>query len=215
MNIICWNCRGAGGKGFPTLIRDLRRNYEAHLIILLETHVSGDRGKIIRNKMGFDSCCVEEARGHSGGVWDANKLRTWLPEELVEKIIAMTPPSPWKDDDQLAWNVSSDGTFNLRSAYNSLDRNPSMPVQVFKYVWKWNGPERIRYLLWLVTNEAILTNATRARRHMTNIANCPRCNAEEETTIHVLRDCQFARKVWSSLVPQDHLSEFFNTDLPE
>ncbi|XP_057760081.1 uncharacterized protein LOC130980412 [Arachis stenosperma] len=147
--------------------------------------------------------------------WDANKLRTWLPEELVEKIIAMTPPSPWKDDDQLAWNLSSDGTFKLRSAYNSLDRNPSMPVQVFKYVWKWNGPERIRYLLWLVANEAILTNATRARRHMTNIANCPRCNAEEETTIHILRDCQFAKKVWSSLVPQDHLSEFFNTDLPE
>ncbi|QHO44405.1 Putative ribonuclease H protein [Arachis hypogaea] len=107
----------------------------------------------------------------------------------------MTPPSPWKDDDQLVWNLSNDGIFNLRSAYNSLDRNPSMPVQVFKKVWKWNGPKRIQYLLWLVTNEAILTNATRARRHMTNIANYPRCNAEEETTIHVLQDYQFARNV--------------------
>ncbi|KAL1362470.1 hypothetical protein AAHE18_03G083600 [Arachis hypogaea] len=86
MNIICWNCRGAGGKGFPTLIRDLRRNYEAHLIILLETHISGDRGKIIRNKIGFDSCCVEEARGHSGGIWVLWDSHYWKVEAIQQHI---------------------------------------------------------------------------------------------------------------------------------
>ncbi|XP_057738256.1 uncharacterized protein LOC130955425 [Arachis stenosperma] len=77
---------GAGGKGFPTLIRDLRRNYEAHLIILLETHISGDRGKIIRNKIGFDSCCVEEARGHSGGIWVLWDFHYWKVEAIQQHI---------------------------------------------------------------------------------------------------------------------------------
>ncbi|XP_072066677.1 uncharacterized protein [Arachis hypogaea] len=77
---------GVGGKGFPTLIRDLRRNYEAHLIILLETHISGDWGKIIRNKMGFDSCCVEEARGHSGGIWVLWDFHYWKVEAIQQHI---------------------------------------------------------------------------------------------------------------------------------
>ncbi|RYR22588.1 hypothetical protein Ahy_B03g067891 [Arachis hypogaea] len=66
MNFIIWNCRGVGGKGFHTLIRDLKREFEANFIILLETHVSGDRGNKIREKMGFDGVFVEESRGHSG-----------------------------------------------------------------------------------------------------------------------------------------------------
>ncbi|XLU48026.1 hypothetical protein S245_042840 [Arachis hypogaea] len=69
MNFIIWNCRGVGGKGFHTLIRDLKREFEANFIILLETHVSGDRGNKIREKMGFDGVFVEESRGHSGGIW--------------------------------------------------------------------------------------------------------------------------------------------------
>ncbi|RYR24559.1 hypothetical protein Ahy_B02g058063 [Arachis hypogaea] len=69
MNIICWNCRGAGGKSFHSLIRDMRKEYDAHFIILLETHVSGMKGKKIRDKMGFDGSFIVEAVGHSGGIW--------------------------------------------------------------------------------------------------------------------------------------------------
>ncbi|RYR03235.1 hypothetical protein Ahy_B06g082091 [Arachis hypogaea] len=51
MNIISWNCRGAGGKTFPNLIRDIRREYNANFIILLETHISGSRGAAVREKL--------------------------------------------------------------------------------------------------------------------------------------------------------------------
>ncbi|RYR43670.1 hypothetical protein Ahy_A08g040067 [Arachis hypogaea] len=64
-----WNCRGAGSKAFPSIIRDLRQEYEANFIFLLETHVSGSRGKQIREKMGFDKSFVVDATGHSGGIW--------------------------------------------------------------------------------------------------------------------------------------------------
>ncbi|RYR74412.1 hypothetical protein Ahy_A02g009125 [Arachis hypogaea] len=69
MNIISWNCRNAGGKFFPSLIRDLNREYNSDFIILLETHVSSLRGKTIRDKIGLDGSFIVESQGHSGGIW--------------------------------------------------------------------------------------------------------------------------------------------------
>ncbi|RYQ95819.1 hypothetical protein Ahy_B08g091198 [Arachis hypogaea] len=53
--------KGAGSKAFPSIIRDLRQEYEANFFFLLETHVSGTRGKQIRDKMGFDKSFVVDA----------------------------------------------------------------------------------------------------------------------------------------------------------
>ncbi|RYR40564.1 hypothetical protein Ahy_A09g046311 [Arachis hypogaea] len=66
MNLISWNCRGTGGRRFPVLIRDLKKKYDIGMLILLKTHISGDRRRDIRNKLSFDSSYYEEARGHSG-----------------------------------------------------------------------------------------------------------------------------------------------------
>ncbi|RYR06916.1 hypothetical protein Ahy_B05g074233 [Arachis hypogaea] len=76
-----WNCKGAASKAFPSIIRDLRQEYKANFFILLETHVSGTRGKQIRDKMGFDKSCVVDAIGHSGG-WPF----TWKRGNLAERL---------------------------------------------------------------------------------------------------------------------------------
>ncbi|KAL1316390.1 hypothetical protein AAHE18_15G062500 [Arachis hypogaea] len=82
MNIINWNCRGAGAKSFSYLIRDLRREFDANFLLLFETHLSGDRGKDVRNKLGFDGCFVEEASGHSGGIWALWDSSIWKVDIL-------------------------------------------------------------------------------------------------------------------------------------
>lgn len=38
MNVTCWNCCGTMAKDFAGLIRDLRYEYSASMIALLETH---------------------------------------------------------------------------------------------------------------------------------------------------------------------------------
>ncbi|RYR05351.1 hypothetical protein Ahy_B06g085222 [Arachis hypogaea] len=35
------------------------------------------------------------------GAWDKRKFRDWLPEDIVKRIMAMAPPSPWRDVDRL------------------------------------------------------------------------------------------------------------------
>ncbi|RYR43669.1 hypothetical protein Ahy_A08g040066 [Arachis hypogaea] len=57
------------------------------------------------------------------GQWDARKLQKILPEDIVNKIISISPPSPWKEADCIAWEPSSDGQFSIKSAYQSLGDN--------------------------------------------------------------------------------------------
>ncbi|MED6208863.1 hypothetical protein PIB30_049142 [Stylosanthes scabra] len=53
---------------FATLIRDLKREFDASFLMLFETHISGEKGQRIRDKMNFDGCAVEDANGFSGGI---------------------------------------------------------------------------------------------------------------------------------------------------
>ncbi|RYR79610.1 hypothetical protein Ahy_A01g004421 [Arachis hypogaea] len=105
------------------------------------------------------------------------------------------PLSPWKEADHIAWGPSSDGTFSTKTAYQ--------------------GPERIRTFLWLVTHNTILTNSERKQRHLTSDDSCPRCRCQEESAIHVLRDCFYAKSIWQKLFPPNGINCFFNTDLNE
>lgn len=69
MNILCWNCRGTAAKGFARLIKDIKQEYAASMIVLLETHTSGPTAKRIINKIGFDKNFLQEAQGQAGGIW--------------------------------------------------------------------------------------------------------------------------------------------------
>ncbi|XP_016167951.1 uncharacterized protein LOC107610411 [Arachis ipaensis] len=33
--------------------------------------------------------------------WDEAKLKEWLPNNIIDRIIVVAPPSPWKKDDQV------------------------------------------------------------------------------------------------------------------
>ncbi|QHN83294.1 Putative ribonuclease H protein [Arachis hypogaea] len=116
------------------------------------------------------------------GAWDEDKLKEWLPESMTTRIMAMAP--------------------HLREK-----KWIALPGQTLM-----TGPERIRTFLWLVAYQAILTNAERARRHLTNTADCPRCNNAKET-LHVLRDCPFTKDVWYRLQRQRGLHDFFNLNI--
>ena len=68
MNIMLWNCRGVGNKGFSTLIGDLRARYASNFMILFETHNSGNKAHRIVKKFGFDGFHIVDGDGFSGGI---------------------------------------------------------------------------------------------------------------------------------------------------
>ncbi|CAN1310611.1 Putative ribonuclease H protein At1g65750 [Linum perenne] len=128
-------------------------------------------------------------------------------------VIGMSPPKQELGDDQWVWGVEKDGKFSIKSAYKLLHELPELPSPAnWSVVWRWKGPNRIRFFLWLAMQERLLTNQCRKRRHMTEDISCPLCPNEEETVGHVLRDCTFANEVWLQLRGGDTLADNWLAD---
>lgn len=69
INILSWNCRGAGAGYFPRLVRELKHNYNIHVLVIVEPRVSGQIIDSIIDKLGFQNIFRVEAVGFSGGIW--------------------------------------------------------------------------------------------------------------------------------------------------
>ncbi|MED6181010.1 hypothetical protein PIB30_015482 [Stylosanthes scabra] len=80
------------------------------------------------------------------GAWDEAKLGSLLPDDIVRRIVAIAPPSPWKNSDHLAWSLTSDRAFSVKSAYKLLT-NDAEDSKIFDLVWSWKGLEQIRTFL--------------------------------------------------------------------
>ncbi|KAJ1405254.1 Reverse transcriptase zinc-binding domain [Sesbania bispinosa] len=90
---------------------------------------------------------------------------------------------------------------------------PPVPLNIFKFIWQWHGPQRVKTLMWKIAENALLTNVERYRRHILEHARCPRCLDFDETPLHILRDCWFAKKLWSHFVPSYMWLGFAQMDL--
>ncbi|XP_061368621.1 uncharacterized protein LOC133311578 [Gastrolobium bilobum] len=69
MNIIIWNCRGAGKSRLKSILSAYVRKHRVDIVILLETRISGPKAQNVIKKLGFKNFLVEEARGYAGGIW--------------------------------------------------------------------------------------------------------------------------------------------------
>ncbi|KAJ1434239.1 Reverse transcriptase zinc-binding domain [Sesbania bispinosa] len=111
------------------------------------------------------------------------------------------------------WN---NGYFTIRSAINNLHHTSVPPhVRLFKIIWSWVGPQRIKAFLWLLANNALLSNSNRCRRHIAHSALCSICYQSDESILHVVRDCAWARNVWLHFLPRQLYREFFTLNLTD
>lgn len=74
-----------------------------------------------------------------------------------------------------------------------LDR--SAQDKGWKEVWKQKGQGRWQFHLWIAWKQRLLTNAEKRRRHTREDSKCQICGKKTETTLHVLRDCEWINKI--------------------
>lgn len=67
IKLLIWNAQGAGNKMF--VIRELIRINRPSVLVLVETHLSGDQAQKVCEKIGFGGQLRVEAQGFSGGIW--------------------------------------------------------------------------------------------------------------------------------------------------
>ena len=56
--------------------------------------------------------------------------------------------------------------------------------------------EKIKCFVWLLIHGRLLTNLNHFRRHMSDTSLCPHCCLEDESLLHMLRDCSCLDGLW-------------------
>lgn len=135
---------------------------------------------------------------------------------LDGQIIINTPISGSHEDDRIQWNASSDGIFRVhdtckiaqsREDSGSCSRGPD---PLWKMIWGLLIPPKAKILPWCAFWDILPHGANLSRKEIEGVGSCPRCG-EREDNLHVLRDCDWARRVWKNLpeVPFDTPSDSF------
>jgi hypothetical protein len=130
-------------------------------------------------------------------------------------IAKLKVPTNGKND-MPNWDLSNDGNFSLKTAYNIISGSNNDTTNIhslFDQVWQWKGPTRVRTILWKLAHGSLLTNAVRAHRQMTNDDLCPRCQSQPETIMHMLRDCEDVQQYWNQFITEDYWAKFFSLGL--
>ncbi|MCI19533.1 ribonuclease H, partial [Trifolium medium] len=137
---------------------------------------------------------------NTDGEWNLNFLHDNLPAHIVNELLSIPAPSNVDGYDTIGWGGTSTHQFTIQSAYR-LQNGPIHGMEGdWKNLWAWRGPHRIQTFIWLAARERILTNLRRSKWGVRISPICSRCGRDDETTVHVLRDCVFATQVWIRLV---------------
>ncbi|KAK4482042.1 hypothetical protein RD792_012965 [Penstemon davidsonii] len=149
------------------------------------------------------------------GVWDKSRLRTHIPADIWGTILSIPIPRERDKEDGQVWDGTSNGRFSCNSAYYHLMRMENQNVGTtkdWKWIWKTTCSERVRFFLWTCSHNSLLTNSMRFRRNLTASDTCQRCNNHEESIVHALRDCPWAREVWEFIIAPTQFLKFQQID---
>jgi len=98
------------------------------------------------------------------------------------------------DQDVVSWKLENSGKLSVKSTYNALTSSEGGPT--FKYIWKGKIPPKIKILLCLVANIAILTKGDMIKRNWNWDPICYFCQQHESVT-HLLFTCSVAKIIWA------------------
>ena len=111
--------------------------------------------------------------------------------------------------DRLIWAASSNGQFNLSSAY-LLSIQQLDPHHSFNGIWVWklNALPRVQFFIWMCLHNSIATRECLVARGIPVNTSCPMCHQAPETIIHLQRDCSFALTCWQNLGANNRANSF-------
>lgn len=90
----------------------------------------------------------------------------------------------------------------MPSAYSLVQSNPDDHGRFnSRNIWKFKGPTRGSLLLWVAAHARLKTTAHLWERHVLAEPNCRICREDYELSLHALRDCTLAVRMWDLIIP--------------
>lgn len=131
------------------------------------------------------------------GRWDFEGLTYIIPEEIKARILAFPISLLGTDsmNDLFVWKNSPSGDFSSASAYLLAI---GIPFGDKSFAWIWDLPvlPKIKFFIWIVFLNRILTLNNLHFRGVECSIICPRCKLDVETPLHAFRDCPNLKQVW-------------------
>jgi len=146
------------------------------------------------------------------GEWNYDFLNSNLPHDVTLQVLALPAPLDTDGQDSIGWGGTSTRDFTIQSAYFSQCSRDQSFEGDWKALWNWKGPHRIQTFMWMAAHERLLTNYRRSKWGVGISLMCSGCDRDNETTLHVLRDCPKATQIWIRLVPSNYITNFFSFD---
>ncbi|KAL0006221.1 hypothetical protein SO802_013782 [Lithocarpus litseifolius] len=175
-----------------------------------ECDLRSDKGELYVSEEGSvspEDTLVGELIDHEKVRWKAEVLAAlFLPYEV--DIIQSIPLSSHLPEDKLVWAETSNGKFNVCSAYTVATRLSSNPNsgtssdmgqgrQFWKRLWALPLPHKTRHFAWRACRDILPTKANLQKCKVVQDSLCDGCRLEVETTSHIFISYPRAREVWA------------------
>jgi hypothetical protein len=136
------------------------------------------------------------------GKWNTNLFYTNIPEEVSNRLKSLLVCLNSNVSDCYSWRGNLNGFYTAQDGYYWLNRNEfTNSVEDVSWNWLWHipTPKKIKFFLWTDIHDTLPTKSMLSHRGMLQNASCPRCNIDDETILHCLRDCKFVKFLWKSI----------------
>jgi ribonuclease HI len=115
-----------------------------------------------------------------------------VEEEMGKRKIVVS-----EEEDQLRWGRKNGGEFNLKEVWNYItDQDQEDPTQQWGKIWGSPQWPKIKMFKWLVLHNQILTWENLRKRGFIGPSRCHLCQVKEETTNHLLDECNYTTEMW-------------------
>lgn len=76
-------------------------------------------------------------------------------------------------------------------------------------IWRLKVQHQAKVFVWLLAHDKLMTNLNKWKRKLVDFPKCEICHQQEESSLHTVRDCSDATKVWAHFLPPNLSSKFF------
>lgn len=145
--------------------------------------------------------------------WKVESFSHLFPPQVAAEILSMPPPAHNIGVYMPIWDLTSDGAFSSKSAYEAMNSAIIVGSNLaWDQIWKGDVPFKINNFTWCCLNDGVWVNGRRWRSNLTSDPRCPLCLDEAESLLHLFRDCAAVKPLWLRLVLPQHLIQFFTGD---
>lgn len=134
--------------------------------------------------------------------WDMEVVKDICNSRDVELIKRIQIPLMDKRDSWY-WLLEEEGDFTVKSCYRWLQGENDASYRLFwNKLWSLQMPHKVTNFIWRVSKGCLPTASALAGKGkgkgkgVSINTRCPWCHNAEETDVHVLFSCEFAKTVW-------------------